>query len=82
MQNKTNKNQKLEALITEIQELLYELKNDQIMMQNELKKHHKATMHKLQKIKDFNEIADMTNQIFEKRLSNIEQVLKERKNTY
>ena len=26
MQNKTNKNQKLEALITEIQELLYELK--------------------------------------------------------
>ena len=29
MQNKTNKNQKLEALITEIQELLYELKNDQ-----------------------------------------------------
>lgn len=81
MQNKNRKNQRLEALITEIQELLYELKNDQIIMQNEFKKHHKVTMQKLQKIKDFNEITDMTNQIFEKRLSNIEKTLKERKNT-
>ena len=44
MQNKTNKNQKLEALITEIQELLYELKNDQTIMQNELSKNLKNSM--------------------------------------
>ena len=75
MQNKTNKNQKLEALITEIQELLYELKNDQTIMQNELSKHHKVTMHKLQKLKEFNEITDMTNQIFERRLYAIENKL-------
>ena len=82
MQNKTNKNQKLEALITEIQELLYELKNDQTIMQNELSKHHKVTMHKLKKLKEFNEITDMTNQIIEKRLSKIEQSLKKGKYTY
>ena len=82
MSAKDNSKESLESLIAAIQELLYELKNDQTIMQNELSKHHKVTMHKLQKLKEFNEITDMTNQIFEKRLSKIEQSLKKGKYTY
>lgn len=71
-----NEKQDLETLITAIQELLYELKNEQDTMLNKMEKHHKSTMRQLQKIREFNQIADMTNQIFEKRLSSIEQTLK------
>lgn len=77
-----NDKQKLDTLIAEIQELLYELKNEQNNMLNKMEKHHKETMKQLQKIRQFNQIADMTNQIFEKRLSNIEQALKQNKKIY
>lgn len=70
-----NDKQNLETLIATIQELLFELKNEQDVMLNKMEKHHKSTMKQLQKIREFNQIADMTNQIFEKRLSNIEHIL-------
>lgn len=79
---KINKNQSLESLIAAIQELLYELKNEQDDILTKLDKHHKATMQQLNVLREFDQIADMTNQIFEKRLSSIEQTLKERKKTY
>ena len=82
MPRKTNENQSLESLIAAIQELLYELKNEQDDILTKLDKHHKATMQQLHVLREFDQIADMTNQIFEKRLSSIEQTLKERKKTY
>ena len=74
-----NANQSLESLIATIQELLYELKNEQDDILIKLDKHHRATMQQLQALREFDKIADMTNQIFEKRLSNIEKALKEKK---
>ena len=82
MPMKINKNQSLESLIAAIQELLYELKNEQDDILTKLDKHHKATMQQFHVLREFDQIADMTNQIFEKRLSSIEQTLKERKKTY
>lgn len=82
MPMKANENQSLESLIAAIQELLYELKNEQNDILTKLDKHHKATMQQLHVLREFDKISDMTNQIFERRLSSIEQTLKERKKTY
>ena len=82
MPMKANENQSLESLIAAIQELLYELKNEQNDILTKLDKHHKATMQQLHVLREFDHISDMTNQIFERRLSSIEQTLKERKKTY
>ena len=38
-------------------------------------KRHKACMQNLSKLREYSKIADMTNQIFEKRISNIENAL-------
>ena len=82
MSAKDNSKESLESLIAAIQELLYELKNEQDDILTKLDKHHKATMQQLHVLREFDQIADMTSQIFERRLSSIEQTLKERKNTY
>ena len=82
MSIKNDESKALESLIATIQELLYELKKEQDNMLISLEKHHKTTMRQLQVLREFNQIADMTNQIFEKRLSNIEKALKEKKKTY
>ncbi|MCI9087389.1 MAG: hypothetical protein HFJ32_02375 [Clostridia bacterium] len=65
----------LEALIEEVKELLKEVKNEQTRAKQEMERHHKVTMRKLDKLREFEEIADMTNIVFEKRFSNIEQAL-------
>lgn len=65
----------LKSLIAEIQELANEIKNEQKNIKVELEKNHKVTMKKLNKLREFDEIADMTNTVFEKRFSNIEQLL-------
>ena len=75
MSKKLDGNENLESLIAEIQELLNEIKNEQTKISKEIEKHHKVTMRKLQKLREFDEIADMTNTVFERRLSNIEQML-------
>ncbi len=69
------KNENLESLIAEIQALLNEIKNEQTKMTKEMERHHKVTMRKLEKLREFDEIADMTNTVFERRISNIEQML-------
>ena len=69
------KNENLESLIAEIQALLNEIKNEQTKMVKEMERYHKLTMRKLEKLREFDEIADMTNTVFERRLSNIEQML-------
>ncbi len=75
MPKKVNEQATLETLIAEIQELLNEIKDEQKKMSKEIEKHHKVTMRKLDKLREFDEIADMTNTVFEKRFSNIEQAL-------
>ncbi len=75
MPKKVDEKETLEALITQVNELLNEVKNEQTNIAKELKRHHKVTMKKLDKLREFNEIADMTNTVFEKRLNDIEQAL-------
>ncbi len=75
MPKKVDEKETLESLIAEIQELLNEVKNEQTNMAKEMERHHKVTMRKLDKLREFDEIADMTNTVFERRFSNIEQAL-------
>ncbi len=75
MPKKVDEKETLESLIAEIQELLNEVKNQQTNMAKEMERHHKVTMRKLDKLREFDEIADMTNTVFERRFSNIEQAL-------
>lgn len=75
MPKKVDEKETLESLIAEIQELLNEVKNEQINITKEMERHHKVTMKKLDKLREFDEIVDMTNVVFEKRFSNIEQAL-------
>ncbi len=82
MPKKVENQETLKSLITQIQELLIELKIEQSNIAKKLDKHHNVTMHKLQKLKEFSEIADMTNQVFERRISNIEKSLKEKTKFY
>ena len=73
MQN--NADLTLKQLITEIKVLLNELKNEQIEITKNIEKNHKVNMQKFSKLIEFNEICDMTNQVFERRLSAIESKL-------
>ena len=62
----------IQEFLEEVNELLNEIKNEQIKLAENVEKYHKVNMKNFEKLKDFNEICDMTNQIFETRLSNIE----------
>ena len=73
MQN--NADLTLKQLIIEINVLLNELKNEQIEITKNIEKNHKVNMQKFSKLIEFNEICDMTNQVFERRLSAIESKL-------
>ena len=71
-------NAKIEEFLKEVNELLNEIKNEQTKLTENVEQYHKVNMRNFEKLKDFNEICDMTNQVFETRLSNIEQILKEK----
>ncbi len=73
MQN--NANLTLKQLITEINVLLNELKKEQIEISKNVEKNHKVNMQKFSKLIEYNEICDMTNKVFERRLSAIESKL-------
>lgn len=75
MSKNLDKNADLKILIEEVKELLSEIKDEQTIMKKEAEKHHKVTMKKLDKLREFDEIADMTNVVFEKRFSDIENAL-------
>lgn len=64
-----------ENFIKDVEELLKEIKEEQIKMGKNIEKYHKVNMRKFEKIKEYNEICDMTNQVFERRISNIEKLL-------
>ena len=61
--------------IEEIKELLNELKNGQEELSEKTQKNFEVIFKKLMKMQEYNEISDMTNQVFEMRLSNIEDFL-------
>ena len=70
-----NANDELETLITQIDELLKEIKNEQKNMQKTIENNHKVNMQKFSKLLEYNKIADMTNTVFERRISKIESLL-------
>ena len=61
--------------IEEIKELLNILKKEQDKLSKQTQKNFEIVLKKLMKIQEYNEISDMTNQVFEMRLSNIEDFL-------
>lgn len=61
--------------IEEIKALLNVVKEEQESLSEQTQKNFKVVMQKLMKMQEYNEISDMTNQVFEMRLSNIEDFL-------
>ena len=72
---KENQNPLTNNQIEEIKELLNELKKEQQNLSEQTQKNFKVIMQKLMKMQEYNQISDMTNQVFEMRLSNIEDFL-------
>ena len=58
-----------------INEALNELKKRQTNLSEDAQKNFEIIMSKLMKLQEYNKIADMTNQVFEMRMSNIEDIL-------
>lgn len=67
----------LEALVEEVEELLNEIMKEQKLIKTSIEEKHKTNMKKFSKIIQYMEISDMTNQVFEKRISSIEALLYE-----
>ena len=67
----------LVTLIEEINKVLKEIKDEQVNQRKMLIKNHKVNMQKFSKLIEFNEIMDMTNQVFERIISSIEALLYE-----
>ncbi len=77
MPNLSKKDKTLEELIIEINAVLEEIKKEQINIKKITEQNHKVNMKKFSKLIEYNEICDMTNQVFEKRISSIEALLYE-----
>ena len=60
--------EKQEVFLKELEELLNEIKNEQIKMGKNIEQYHKVYMHNFAKLREFNKICDMTNQVFERRM--------------
>lgn len=67
----------LETLITQINELLNEIKKEQVKLKKDIANNHKVNMQKFSKLIEYTKIADMTNTVFEQRISSIEKLLYE-----
>ncbi len=61
--------------ICQMKEVVEEIKYNQEKTIQIIEKNHKTNMKKLQKLQEFNEISDMTNTVFENRISRIEKLL-------
>ena len=77
LQTGKSTNLTLEEQIEEINHTLKELQYNQAEELILLQKNHTTNMKKLDKLQEYNKIADMTNQVFEVRISGIEQALKQ-----
>lgn len=72
---KEDKNPLTDNQIEQIKEILNEVKEEQNNLSEKTQKNFEIIMKKLMKMQEYNEISDMTNQVFEMRLSNIEDFL-------
>lgn len=70
-----NEESKIRNQIEEINVVVNEIRNAQKNILEILQKNHGVNMKKLMKLQEYNQIDDMTNQVFEMRLSNIENFL-------
>ena len=77
MQQKEQTKLALEEQIKIINEILNELKNTQEDELKIIRNNHVTYMKKLDKLQEYNKIADITNQVFEKRLCNIDNAIKQ-----
>lgn len=67
----------LEEQIEQINQILKELQYNQTDAIIMIQKNHATNMKKLNKLQEYNKIADMTNQLFEKRLLGIEDAIRQ-----
>ena len=77
MSNLRKEDTELREVIIQINEVLNVIKNEQINVRKMVEQNHKVNMKKFSKLLEYNEISDMTNQVFEKRISSIEKLLYE-----
>lgn len=75
MKNFTEKT--LDEKIEEIYIAIKEIQNKQENEIQLIQKNHATNMKKISKLQEFNQISDMTNQIFELRIAGIEQGIKQ-----
>lgn len=61
--------------IKQIKEVVDEIKYNQEKTIQIIEKNHKTNMKKFSKLQEYNKISDMTNTIFENRISRIEKLL-------
>ena len=66
-----------ETEITKIKEIVDEIAYRQAIILKVIQNNHKITMIKLEKLQEYNEIEDMVNQVFESRITNIEEFLQD-----
>ena len=79
MKEQKNNVQTLEQQIEAVNEAIKELKYQQMEILKLLNKNHITYMKKLDKLQEYNKIADMTNHVFERRLAEIERNVKEKR---
>lgn len=77
MLKNVDEKENLETLIAQINELLDEVRKEQKNIGKVIAENHKITMKKFAKLIEYNEILDMTNTVFERRLASIEELLYE-----
>lgn len=65
------------ADITKIKEIVEEITFRQAVIIKVIQNNHKITMRKIEKLQEYNEIDDMVNQVFEARISEIEELLQD-----
>ncbi len=75
MSNAKNKDVELEKLIIQTNEVLKEIRDEQHNTKAIIEQNHKVNMKKFSKLLEYNEINDMINQVFEKRICSIEKLL-------
>ena len=71
----SNDEMEFKETLKEINELLDVIKNEQLKQEKNIQNNHKINMQKFSKLLEYNEISDMTNKVFEKRIANIEKIL-------
>lgn len=71
------KNDQENETTKQIKCLIKQIKDEQINLEQNINNNYKVIVKKLDKLQEYNKIDDMTNTIFEQRISRIEEILEE-----